>query len=64
MFQELYNEIMWQIHNTILDDMWAHLAVYNKATVGDLAFRLAFVTRFAHVDDQPTLTSRNLKWSF
>jgi hypothetical protein len=58
----MIDTIMHYIYDSLLDD-W-NLPHWDKQTATELGFTLAFITRMAHTEDEVTLASRNLKWSF
>jgi len=58
----LYNSLMFYIYDSLLDD-W-NLPHWDKQTAVELGFQIAFVTRFAHTEDEVTLASKSHLFNF
>ena len=49
--------IMFFIFDYLMDDFWVHFGKHRK-DAQNVAFQLAYVTKFAHNDDIETIVSR------
>lgn len=51
--------VMGLVSDHILDDIWAdHVEQQYINIAGPVAFQLAFITKMAHTEDEPTIASK------
>lgn len=58
----MYNSLMFWIMDSLLDD-W-NMPHWDKQTATQVGFNLAFITRMAHTEDEPTIASKSHLFSF